>query len=134
MPRARARGSRRSRALSTRARRPPNAHSVTSPPPPPLAYAITARLLIGGRPAALDAADANPHRVTHLLNCDEPWCTRLHFRTASFCTERSGHYDAFDQGISFFLPNMSWIEPPGYVHQMVSETWGSRGRGDVVKG
>jgi hypothetical protein len=21
----------------------------------------------------------------------------------------SGHYDAFDQGISFFLPNMTWI-------------------------
>ena len=29
---------------------------------------------------------------------------RLKFRTASFCNERSGHFDAFDQGISFFLP------------------------------
>ena len=59
---------------------------------------------------------------------------RLKFRTASFCNERSGHFDAFDQGISFFLvrfqslvaqsgagrltpllgvrqPNMTWIQP-----------------------
>jgi hypothetical protein len=48
---------------------------------------------------------------------------RLRGRTASFCTERSGHYDAFDQGISFFLPNASWIQPPGYVHAMISRTW-----------
>ena len=27
--------------------------------------------------------------------------SRIHARTASFCTERSGHYDAFDQvGVS----------------------------------
>ena len=32
------------------------------------------------------------------------FCDRLKFRTASFCNERSGHFDAFDQGISFFLP------------------------------
>jgi len=37
--------------------------------------------------------------------------------------ERSGHYDNFDQGIAFFLPNMTWIQPPGYVHQMISQTW-----------
>lgn len=37
------------------------------------------------------------------MNCWEEECTRLHFRTASFCNERSGHFDAFDQGISFFL-------------------------------
>jgi len=37
------------------------------------------------------------------FNCGEEECSRLHFRTASFCDERSGHYDAFDQGISFFL-------------------------------
>jgi hypothetical protein len=42
------------------------------------------------------------------FNCAEVDCTRLHFRTASFCDERSGHFDAFDQGISFFLPNMTW--------------------------
>jgi hypothetical protein len=27
------------------------------------------------------------------------------------------------QGIAFFLPNMTWLQPPGYVHQMISETW-----------
>ena len=37
------------------------------------------------------------------FNCGEEECSRLHFRTASFCDERSGHFDAFDQGISFFL-------------------------------
>ena len=59
---------------------------------------------------------------------------RLKFRTASFCNERSGHFDPFDQGVSFFLvrfqslvaqsgagrltsllavrqPNMTWIQP-----------------------
>ena len=37
---------------------------------------------------------------------------RLLARTASFCGERSGHFDAFDQGISFFLPNSAWPPPP----------------------
>ena len=23
-----------------------------------------------------------------------------------------------DQGLVFFLPNMTWIQPPGYVHKM----------------
>eukprot|EP01062_Namystynia_karyoxenos_P003544 TRINITY_DN11283_c0_g1_i1.p1 TRINITY_DN11283_c0_g1~~TRINITY_DN11283_c0_g1_i1.p1 ORF type:complete len:833 (+),score=275.17 TRINITY_DN11283_c0_g1_i1:84-2501(+) len=49
--------------------------------------------------------------------------SRIKARTASFCTERSGHFDAFDQGITFFLPNMSWIQPPGYVHKMIHDTW-----------
>jgi hypothetical protein len=35
-------------------------------------------------------------------------CSRLLFRTASFCSERSGHSSSWDQGISFFLPNMTW--------------------------
>lgn len=43
-------------------------------------------------------------------------------RTASFCTSRSGHFDAFDQGISFFLPNMTWLQPPGHVHAMIAST------------
>merc|ERR1712160_208664 len=61
------------------------------------------------------------------FNCAAEWCKRLHFRTASFCTERSGHFDAFDQGISFFLPNMTWLQPPGYVHKMIADTWASKG-------
>ena len=63
------------------------------------------------------------------LSCSAPWCKRLWFRTASFCTERCGHYDAYDQGITFFLPNMTWIQPPGYVHQMISATWQPNGVG-----
>lgn len=45
---------------------------------------------------------------------------RLLVRTASFCMERSGHFDMFDQGIAFFLPNMTWLQPPGHVHAMIA--------------
>lgn len=31
--------------------------------------------------------------------------------------------DGFDQGLSFFLPNMTWLQPPGHVHAMVTKTW-----------
>lgn len=88
------------------------------------------------------------------FNTPEPVNSRLRARTASFCAERSGHFDAFDQvsahqscqqaatsavgrrvhpraflcassvqGLSFFLSNMTWLQPPGYVHQMISNTW-----------
>eukprot|EP00958_Prasinococcus_capsulatus_P001456 scaffold133_cov407-Prasinococcus_capsulatus_cf.AAC.21 len=49
--------------------------------------------------------------------------SRLLVRTASFCSERSGHFDEWDQGLSFFLPNMTWLQPPGYVHKMMVEAW-----------
>jgi len=48
---------------------------------------------------------------------------RLHFRTTSFCMAAANDYDAWDQGISFFLPNGTWLQPPGYVHQMIDRTW-----------
>ncbi len=48
---------------------------------------------------------------------------RILARTASFCTERSGHFDAFDQGLVFFLPNMTWGQPPFYVHEMITDHW-----------
>jgi hypothetical protein len=50
---------------------------------------------------------------------------RLLGRAASFCMERSGYNEAGlnDQGLAFFLPNMTWIQPPGYVHHMVARTW-----------
>jgi len=25
--------------------------------------------------------------------------------------------------LHFFLPNMTWIQPPGYVHSMITQTW-----------
>lgn len=45
---------------------------------------------------------------------------RIKARTASFCTERSGWDEggANDQGLAFYLPNGSWIQPPGFVHAM----------------
>lgn len=50
---------------------------------------------------------------------------RLLGRAGSFCMERSGFNEGGwnDQGLIFFLPNMTWIQPPGYVHMMVSEAW-----------
>eukprot|EP00040_Diaphanoeca_grandis_P029054 m.169180 g.169180 ORF g.169180 m.169180 type:complete len:708 (-) comp31555_c0_seq2:346-2469(-) len=50
--------------------------------------------------------------------------SRIKGRTASFCMERSGYNEGGlnDQGISFFLPNMTWLQPPGYVHSMVTST------------
>jgi len=63
------------------------------------------------------------------FNTVSPVEPRLRGRAASFCMERSGHYDNFDQGITFFLPNMTWIQPPGYVHSMITQTWADQGLG-----
>jgi hypothetical protein len=49
--------------------------------------------------------------------------SRLYGRTASFCSGSSNNFDSWDQGISFFLPNMTWLQPPGYVHVMFAQTW-----------
>ena len=35
----------------------------------------------------------------------------------------SNNFDNWDQGLSFFLPNATWLQPPGLVHQMVDRTW-----------
>lgn len=48
---------------------------------------------------------------------------RVQIRTESFCLERSGHYSGFDQGMAMFLPNGTFLQPPGWVHQMVNATW-----------
>ena len=39
--------------------------------------------------------------------------------------ERSGYQEAGlnDQGLIFFLPNMTWGQPPFYSHQMISQYW-----------
>ena len=50
---------------------------------------------------------------------------RLYARTASFCTGSSSQYDSWDQAMSFFLPNATWLQPPGHVHAMVTATWGA---------
>jgi hypothetical protein len=46
---------------------------------------------------------------------------RLDTRTASFCTEYSGHDDLWtvergDQGLIFFSANATWGQPPAYLH------------------
>ena len=50
---------------------------------------------------------------------------RIKARTASFCTERSGWDEggANDQGLAFYLPNGTWLQPPGMVHKMFSQDW-----------
>ena len=68
--------------------------------------------------AMSEAADLND-----FFNAPAELQSRILGRTASFCTERSGHFDAFDQGISFFLPNASWLQPPGHVHAMIHSSW-----------
>jgi hypothetical protein len=68
--------------------------------------------------AVQEAADLNDWFTT-----DGSFSSRLLARTASFCTERSGHFDNFDQGLVFFLPNMTWMQPPAWVHVMVNQSW-----------
>jgi len=61
---------------------------------------------------------------------------RLKGRTASFCMEQSGYNEGGlnDQGLIFFLPNMTWLQPPGYVHAMVSSSWQPVARNFVTAG
>jgi len=74
--------------------------------------------------ALQEAADLND-----FFNAPSETQRRVLARTASFCTSRSGHFDAFDQGLSFFLPNMTWLQPPGHVHAMIASTrqWNALG-------
>jgi len=53
---------------------------------------------------------------------------RIDSRTASFCSEKSGHVDLWekghgDQGLVFFTQNVTWLQPPAWVHSMVAKTW-----------
>jgi hypothetical protein len=49
---------------------------------------------------------------------------RLKGRAASFCMQRSGYQEGGlnDQGLIFFLPNMTWGQPPFYAHKMIADT------------
>lgn len=63
------------------------------------------------------------------FNLDATLGARLYARTASFCTERSGYFDGFDQGLAFFNATAAstssgyWMQPVGYVHAMLTATW-----------
>ena len=49
---------------------------------------------------------------------------RLKGRMASFCMGRSGHLESvWDQGIAFFSADDIWLQPPGWVHAMISAAW-----------
>eukprot|EP01052_Picozoa_sp_SAG31_P051325 SAG31_NODE_12135_length_965_cov_0.847575_1_plen_180_part_10 len=72
--------------------------------------------------AAQEAADLNVWLNCFFVDGRGEFCDRLKFRTASFCSERSGHFDAFDQGLSMFLPHMTWLQPPGHVHALWQRT------------
>ena len=75
--------------------------------------------------ALMEGADLNDFFKQFIPSTSNDTTSRIKLRTASFCTERSGYSEggANDQGLSFYLPNMSWIQPPGYVHKMVHNTW-----------
>ena len=72
--------------------------------------------------AMAEASDLNDWFNSPLAAKDAT-TNRLHFRTASFCMEDGTDFDHWDQGIAFFLPNQTWMQPPGYVHQMISRSW-----------
>ena len=57
-------------------------------------------------------------------------------RAASFCMERAGYNSGGwnDQGLIFFLPNMTWLQPPGHVHAMIDRAWQSNARRVVLSG
>ena len=50
---------------------------------------------------------------------------RVKARMVSFCSERSGHFSRYDQGASFWLPNMTWLQPVGHVHSMAAFSRGA---------
>ena len=49
--------------------------------------------------------------INDWLNYEPSVLNRTIARTASFCSERNGHDDGsqWHQGLSFFLPNMTWL-------------------------
>jgi hypothetical protein len=73
----------------------------------------------------MEGADLNDFFSQFIAPTSADTTSRIKVRTASFCTERSGYYDGGgnDQGLSFYLPNGTWLQPPGYVHKMLHDTW-----------
>lgn len=123
-------------AQQTHAGAPPFA-----PPPPPAhlsqeaaAGLFNAPPVNGFNQSAINCeTNAGTHDHTRALNeaadlidfftADTAVTDRIYARTASFCNGASAQFDSWDQGISFFLPNMTWLQPPGYVHVMIANTW-----------
>ena len=70
------------------------------------------------RRALNEAAD-----LIDFFTADVAITSRIYARTASFCFGSSNNFDTWDQALAFFLPNMTWLQPPGYVHTMIKQTW-----------
>jgi hypothetical protein len=80
---------------------------------------------VNGRVSDMTRAINEGHDLSRWFNAPADAVPRLLGRMTSFVTMRSGHFEhsIYYQGISYSLPNMSWIMPPGYVHAMISKTW-----------
>jgi hypothetical protein len=90
--------------LYTNQKTPPFLHiSSLLIPSPSLSFQTNAGTHTMAR--ALDeGTDFNQFFNTYLPSTTGDSLPRLKARTASFCTERSGHYDAFDQGLLVMKP------------------------------
>ena len=68
-----------------------------------------------------EAADLNDWFNAQIASADAS--NRLHFRAASFCMAASNDFDKWDHGMSFFLPNASFLQPPCLIHMLINQTW-----------
>lgn len=77
--------------------------------------------------SALGRALSEASDINDWFNTDAAVLKRIIARTASFCSERNGHDDGsqWHQGLSFFLPNMTWLGPAGQYHAILADTWAS---------
>ena len=75
--------------------------------------------------SALGRALSEASDINDFFNADPKVLSRIIARTASFCSERNGHDDGsqWHQGLSFFLPNATWLGPAGQLHALLAATW-----------
>ena len=61
---------------------------------------------------------------------------RIHMRCSSFCMGQGDNSDeaGFVQSIAEFLPNGTFLQPPGHVHAMVAKTWQPNGLATTLSG
>jgi parallel beta-helix repeat protein len=74
----------------------------------------------------LDRALAEAADLLDFFTADTATTDRIWARTASFCSATAAQFDRADQGLVFFSQNSSWLQPPAYVHEMLSKTWAER--------
>lgn len=70
----------------------------------------------GFQRAVTEAWDLN-----QFFNVNASFQPRLQARMASFCTQRSGHFNGFDQALVFTLPNVTFFQPPAFTHAMIAD-------------